>query len=259
MPHGRRAAWRGGLRGLRGALRESGLEEIVRLTISESRPFLGICVGLQLLFESSEEDPDEPGLGILAGTVRSIPAGERRPQMQWNIVRQVGGTRSRLLGDDPSQLVLLRALLLAGPKGADATAAVVGTCDYGGEIPSCSSGERVRHPVPPREVGVCRAPPARAVRTALCRPRRGGRDLAAVARHRYPGRQVRAPAARDSSRPRPSTETRSSRPRRSWRPEPHACTWSTLTPPGRGLVQPAGRPAHRLVGRGAGTGRGRRP
>jgi glutamine amidotransferase len=117
------------------ALRESGLEEIVRLTISESRPFLGICVGLQLLFESSEEDPDEPGLGILAGTVRSIPAGERRPQMQWNIVRQVGGTRSRLLGDDPSQWYYFVHSYSPAPKGADATAAVVGTCDYGGEIP----------------------------------------------------------------------------------------------------------------------------
>ncbi len=117
------------------ALRESGLEEVVRLAIAEGRPFLGICVGLQLLFESSEEDPDEPGLGILGGTVRAIPAGERRPQMQWNIVRQVAGRRSRLLGDDPSQWYYFVHSYSPAPDGAEASAAVVGTCDYGGEIP----------------------------------------------------------------------------------------------------------------------------
>ena len=45
----------------------SGLDEVVRRCISDGRPFLGICVGLQLLFEGSEEDPEVPGLGVLAG------------------------------------------------------------------------------------------------------------------------------------------------------------------------------------------------
>jgi len=117
------------------ALRDSGLEDVVRLSIADGRPFLGICVGLQLLFEGSEEDPDEPGLGILGGTVRAVPAGERRPQMQWNVVRQVAGRRSRLLGDESSEWYYFVHSYSPAPDGADATAAVVGTCDYGEEIP----------------------------------------------------------------------------------------------------------------------------
>ncbi|MFV0415489.1 MAG: imidazole glycerol phosphate synthase subunit HisH [Chthoniobacterales bacterium] len=66
-------------------LREAGLEAPVVNWIAESRPFLGICVGYQLLFESSEESPGVPGLGILRGSVRRFPHGEARvPHMGWN-------------------------------------------------------------------------------------------------------------------------------------------------------------------------------
>ncbi len=47
-------------------------------------PFLGICLGLQALFEASEEAPELPGLGIYTGTVRRFPAGVRVPHMGWN-------------------------------------------------------------------------------------------------------------------------------------------------------------------------------
>jgi imidazole glycerol phosphate synthase glutamine amidotransferase subunit len=47
-------------------------------------PFLGICLGLQALFESSEEAPDVRGLGIYSGTVQRFPAGTRVPHMGWN-------------------------------------------------------------------------------------------------------------------------------------------------------------------------------
>ena len=47
-------------------------------------PFLGICVGFQLLYEGSDESPTEHGLGILDGVVRRLPAGVKQPQMQWN-------------------------------------------------------------------------------------------------------------------------------------------------------------------------------
>ena len=116
------------------ALRDSGLDEIVRLYVAEGRPFLGICVGLQLLFERSEEDPDTPGLGLLRGTVRATPATERRPQMQWNIVRQPGDRRSRLLGEQASCWYYFVHSYVPAPEGADAKGAVVGTCDYGGEL-----------------------------------------------------------------------------------------------------------------------------
>ncbi len=47
-------------------------------------PFLGICLGLQALFETSEEAPEARGLGIFPGEVRRFPAGARTPQMGWN-------------------------------------------------------------------------------------------------------------------------------------------------------------------------------
>jgi len=52
--------------------------------IAAGVPFLGICLGLQALFESSEEAPDERGLGLYPGSVRRFPAGARVPHMGWN-------------------------------------------------------------------------------------------------------------------------------------------------------------------------------
>ena len=66
------------------ALREAGLEESVHAAIATSRPFLGICVGMQMLFESSEESPGVTGLGIVGGVIRWLPDGVQKPQMQWN-------------------------------------------------------------------------------------------------------------------------------------------------------------------------------
>jgi glutamine amidotransferase len=66
------------------ALREAGLESAVHDAIATTRPFLGICVGMQMLFESSEESPGVSGLGVIAGTIRWLPADVQKPQMQWN-------------------------------------------------------------------------------------------------------------------------------------------------------------------------------
>ncbi|MCS7315370.1 MAG: imidazole glycerol phosphate synthase subunit HisH, partial [Bryobacterales bacterium] len=52
-------------------------------------PFLGICLGLQALFSSSEEAPDVEGLRILPGRVERFPPGSRVPQMGWNCVRRL--------------------------------------------------------------------------------------------------------------------------------------------------------------------------
>jgi glutamine amidotransferase len=69
--------------------RASGFEPLVREHVRSGRPFLGICVGLQLLLEASEEAPEVPGLGLLPGTARRFPAaGVSVPHMGWNqIVR----------------------------------------------------------------------------------------------------------------------------------------------------------------------------
>jgi len=55
--------------------------------IDGGKPFLGICVGMQMLFDDSEENPGAKGLGVIGGTVRYLPDTVKRPQMQWNNVR----------------------------------------------------------------------------------------------------------------------------------------------------------------------------
>ena len=66
------------------ALRDVGLEDVARDAVASGVPFLGICVGMQMLFDGSQEDPDAQGLGIIPGEVKWIPSTVQRPQMQWN-------------------------------------------------------------------------------------------------------------------------------------------------------------------------------
>ena len=69
-----------------GKLHQYGLVEVIRQLAEEKTPFLGICLGLQLLFERSDESPGVEGLGILKGEILRIPEGEGRkiPHMGWN-------------------------------------------------------------------------------------------------------------------------------------------------------------------------------
>lgn len=70
-------------------LRNSDLEQTVKKSALSQQPFLGICLGLQLLFEHSEESPDVNGLGILKGTIRKFPKdmGLKIPQIGWNSIK----------------------------------------------------------------------------------------------------------------------------------------------------------------------------
>ena len=67
-------------------IRSYGLEDVIKETIDKGTPFLGICLGLQLLFERSEESPGAEGLGILKGEILRIPdtPGLKIPHMGWN-------------------------------------------------------------------------------------------------------------------------------------------------------------------------------
>lgn len=67
-------------------LEKTGLDVVIREAVEKNIPFLGICLGLQLLFEKSEEAPGVKGLGILKGEVKKIPAeqGLKIPHMGWN-------------------------------------------------------------------------------------------------------------------------------------------------------------------------------
>ena len=81
-----------------------GIKETVKEYIAGGKPFLGICLGMQLLFPESEESPGAEGLGIFEGTITKIPNGEglKIPHMGWNSLTV--NPKSRLLkgiGEEP--------------------------------------------------------------------------------------------------------------------------------------------------------------
>jgi glutamine amidotransferase len=69
------------------ALRERGLDVAVQNFVAAKKPFLGICVGMQVLFESSDEFGGDTGLGIFRGHVRRFTTAPRVPHMGWNDLR----------------------------------------------------------------------------------------------------------------------------------------------------------------------------
>lgn len=71
-----------------GALRESGFDALIRARVGEGVPLLGVCVGMQLLFEESEEFGRSEGLGLLRGRVRRFDDNLRVPHVGWNQVKE---------------------------------------------------------------------------------------------------------------------------------------------------------------------------
>ena len=69
-------------------LESYGLVDVIRQIAEKGTPFLGICLGLQLLFEGSEESPGVPGLSLLPGKILRFPAGQglKIPQIGWNSI-----------------------------------------------------------------------------------------------------------------------------------------------------------------------------
>lgn len=78
-----------------GNLRRTGLDDVIRQVVRKGTPFLGICLGLQLLFERSNEAPGVEGLGILKGEILRIPdkEGLKIPHMGWNSLHLEHGGR----------------------------------------------------------------------------------------------------------------------------------------------------------------------
>jgi glutamine amidotransferase len=113
------------------ALRACGLERPTLDAVESGRPFLGICVGMQMLFDDSEEDDAARGLGVIPGTVRWIPPGMKRPQMQWNRLEPAAVDDPMLagLGDEP--WVYFVHSLHGVPTDPSVVAA---TCEYGGTL-----------------------------------------------------------------------------------------------------------------------------
>ncbi len=86
-----------------GRLQQYGLADAIQEVVQAGIPFLGICLGLQLLFQESEESPGVAGLGILPGKIRRIPdaPGRKVPHMGWNSV--TFPNPGRLFNEIPSE------------------------------------------------------------------------------------------------------------------------------------------------------------
>jgi glutamine amidotransferase len=120
------------------ALRASGLDAVARSAVAEGVPFLGICVGMQMLYEGSDEDPDVAGLGLLPGRVHRLPDGVKRPQMQWNRLQVIQSGCPLLDGiGDGSWVYFVHSY---APEPGDG---VIATCDYGGPVVALTGRPRL--------------------------------------------------------------------------------------------------------------------
>jgi glutamine amidotransferase len=111
------------------SLRASGLDTVATDAIRAGKPFLGICIGMQMLYEGSEEDPETAGLGVLPGAVRRLPEGVKHPQMQWNVLQPLQPASPLLDG-----LTAPAWAYFVHSYAPDASDDVVATCDYGGSV-----------------------------------------------------------------------------------------------------------------------------
>jgi imidazole glycerol-phosphate synthase subunit HisH len=110
------------------ALAESGVRSAIEQAIARGIPFLGICVGMQWLFEGSEEAPGVAGLGAFQGACSRFPTSVKAPHVGWNTVRSA--TNSRLLKDVETEFFVYYTHSYRAP----ATEGTVGCTEYGGEF-----------------------------------------------------------------------------------------------------------------------------
>jgi imidazole glycerol phosphate synthase glutamine amidotransferase subunit len=125
-------------------LEATGLADAVRAHVAAGRPFIGICVGMQLLYDGSDEAPGVPGLGLLPGTVHRIPTDLPLPHVGWNavefkgraefdpVLRDVAGPEARYFYHVHSYAVL-----------EDDNDAVLGRCRYDASFASIVGRDNV--------------------------------------------------------------------------------------------------------------------
>ena len=115
-----------------------GLRQPVRESIARGVPFLGICLGLQALYQRSAEAPGIAGLGLFAEEVELLPREVKLPHMGWNQLRAVRS--SRLLEGIPPDAYFYFAHSYAAPAGGAEAAA---TCAHGREFTAVLECNRV--------------------------------------------------------------------------------------------------------------------
>jgi imidazole glycerol phosphate synthase glutamine amidotransferase subunit len=133
-------------------LRERNLTSSLRAAFDSGVPILGICLGLQAMFASSEEAPGEPGLEFFPEQVRALPTNVKSPHIGWNQLRRV--QTSSLLRGIPEDAYFYFAHSFAAPASAAAT---VAACDHGVPFAAVIEYRRLRavqfHPEKSGEAG----------------------------------------------------------------------------------------------------------
>ena len=111
-------------------LRDVAVEAATRAAAGEGRPFLGVCVGMQMLFDGSDESPDVPGLAVLPGRVQLLPDTVKRPQMQWNVLdwASPNGSATHMADGqpDPCWMYFVHSYWADAAPGD-----IAATCEYG--------------------------------------------------------------------------------------------------------------------------------
>ena len=112
------------------ALTDSGVRELALLAVENDIPFLGICVGMQLLYETSDESPAAKGLGLFSGKVKMLENAPRVPQMQWNQI-QLQNDSPLLTGLEGEWFYFVHSYA-AEQNHLEST--IIATCTYGSSV-----------------------------------------------------------------------------------------------------------------------------
>lgn len=139
-------------------LKESGMADVVLREVAGGKPLLGICLGMQMLFEKSYEYGEHEGLGLIPGSVRPIadviPSDLKIPQMGWNALH-FKGEKSPLFKylEEGDHVYFVHSYY-----GADCDESVIATCEYGAELTAAVARENVYgcqfHPEKSGDVGL---------------------------------------------------------------------------------------------------------
>lgn len=137
-------------------LKQTGMDRCIYDLVEQQRPFLGICLGMQLLFETSEENGNQTGLGILPGNIRKIPAagGLKVPQIGWNSLHFTNQSPAFKGLCENSYVYFVHSYYLQANKRSD----VIAQTQYGVNIDAAVSRGSVTafqfHPEKSGEVGL---------------------------------------------------------------------------------------------------------
>jgi imidazole glycerol phosphate synthase glutamine amidotransferase subunit len=124
------------------ALDKNGLRDALVTAITRGAPFLGICLGLQALYQMSEEAPDLVGLKILPGCVHALTGQVKLPHMGWNQIQ--AKSRSQLLeGIDPAAYFYFAHSFAAKYEDGNSAVEARATCSYGTEFVAVAEIENI--------------------------------------------------------------------------------------------------------------------